>query len=180
MEVKQRRSQYSSNGPIEIVGAIKNGAELTVMAGLFAFIGSTYNSPEATLVSYILKICLGAFVAAHIQRAALSFLDPSGKHFKRWFVVSAGAGLAVIMAVQFLVLVPVLAAVERQLRATPPALPLQADPSPAGTRALPSPSTAAPKPAAAPSAATAAAPAPTVPPSAGPNRSSSPEARKPD
>lgn len=180
MEFKQGRSGHSGNGPVEIVGAIKNGAELTVMAGLFAFIGSNYDSPEATLVSYILKICLGAFVAAHIQRAALSFLDPNQKHFKKWFIFSAGAGLAAIMAVQFLVLVPVLAAVDRQLRATPPAIQPQAAPLPAGTQALPSPGTAAPKPVAAPSTEAAAAPAPTVPPSAAPNRSSSPEARKPD
>lgn len=165
---------------LHIVSVIKNTAELLVVTGLFSFIGKAYQSPQATVVSTILLFALGAYISASIQHYTL-MIPRLGKKYHGWlFGISVLAAFAIATTLQIFVLAPTIKAIERQLAATPPALQLQAAPSPAGNQGQTSAGTAAPKPSSAPSAAAAAAPAPSVPPSAAPSRSNSPEARKPD
>jgi multidrug transporter EmrE-like cation transporter len=165
---------------MRLVGVIKNAAELLVMIGLFSFIGKAYFSTEATIVSYALLIALGAHVSAGIQYYMMKIPKSGHKHFGKILLLSGIAGVAITSAINLTIVAPTLRAIERQLAATPPALQLQAVPSPAGNQGQTSAGTAAPKLAAAPSAAAAAAPAPIAPPSAAQSRSSTPAERKPD
>lgn len=168
--------------PLEGVMAVKNIAELAVLAGLFSYIGNSFDSDAATILSWVLKAGLGVMLGITVQKfAALVFgPKPGTKNYKTMFIISGVLGLVLLIAIHVLLIMPVLGAIERQQSATPLALQPQAVPSPAETRVLPAPGTDAPRPAADPSAAAAAVPAPSVPPSVGPTRSNSPEARKPD
>lgn len=178
---RERAKRDIANDPaLDVVGAIKNGAELAVVAGLFSFIGTNYESREALIVSIVLKVSLAVFIAAHIQHRIMNIAAPEKKHFFLKLLLSAVLGVCGLFVIQVYLIGPVLKAIERQLAATPPALQLQAAPARAGTQAQPSAGTGAPRPAAASSAAAAAEPAPSVPPSDALTRSSSPEARKPD
>lgn len=165
---------------VSVIQTVKNGAELATLAGLFSFIGKTYQSAPAYWASLALTLALTLFITVHVNSFFLGFAKPGSKRYVPAFMLSALLGLAASMSLQLWVMVPVIAAIERQVAATPPVPQLPAAPSPAETPALRAPGTDAPKPAAAPSAAAAAAPAPSVPPSAGLTRSSSPEARTPD
>lgn len=178
---RERAKRDIANDPaLDVVGAIKNGAELAVVAGLFSFIGTNYESREALIVSIVLKVSLAVFIGAHIQHRIMNIADSEKKHFFAKLLLSGLLGASTVVAIQVYLISPVLKAIERQLAATPPALQLQAAPARAETQALPSAGTAAPKPVAAPSAEATAAPAPSVLPSVVQTRSSSPEERKPD
>ncbi|MFG3449586.1 hypothetical protein ACGFZ3_13475 [Stenotrophomonas sp. NPDC047960] len=177
---RQRAKQDIENDAgLELVGVIKNGAELAVVAALFSFIGTNFASREALIVSWVLKVSLAVFIASHIQHRMMNIATPGRKHYYPKIILSAALGVAVLMMVHFWVITPVLGAIERQMAATQPLPQPQDDPARAERQALPSAGTAAPKPAAAPSAPAARAPAATVPPSAAPSRSSTPEARRP-
>lgn len=182
MKARSASEGQNDSDPLEGVIAVKNIAELAVLAGLFSYIGKNFDSDAATIVSWVLKAGLGVMLGITVQKFAFLLFSPKpgDKNYKTTFIVSGGLGLVLLIAIHVFLMVPVLGAIERQQSATPPAPQLQASPARAGIQAQPSAGTAAPKPAAAPSAEATAAPAPSVLPSAAPTRSSSPEERKPD
>lgn len=158
MKARSAPQGQKDTDPLEGVMAVKNIAELAVLAGLFSYIGKNFDSDAATIVSWVLKAGLGVMLGITVQKfAALIFgPKPGNKNYKATFIVSAVLGLVLLIAIHVFLIMPVLGAIERQQSATPPAPQLPIFPSHAEIPASTSPGTAAPKPAAAPSAAAAA------------------------
>ncbi|MDH1660762.1 hypothetical protein N5E02_04950 [Stenotrophomonas sp. GD03777] len=167
-------------GALRGVQTIKNCAELATLAGLFMFIANTYDSKPAFWVSLALVGSLATFITIHVNNLFLRIARPGTKGYVPLFILSVALGFTSTVLIEVKVMVPVLLAIEKQIAATPPGQQLPVFPAHAEIPAQPSAGTAAPKPVAVPSAEATAAPAPTVPLSVAPNRSSSPEARKPD
>lgn len=165
---------------LRAIQTLKNGAELATLTGLFTFIAKAYESKPALWVANALTLALIFFIAVHVNSFFLGFAKPGSRRFVPTFIISASLGLGATLFVQKVLLFPVVAAIERQVAATPPLRPLPVAPAPVGNPAQPSADIGGPKPGAAPSAAASAAPAPSVPPSAAQSRSNTPEARKPD
>lgn len=167
-------------GTLQAISIIKTSAELATLGALFSFIAKAYESEPARWVSVALIVSLGMFLTVHILRWSFRFVIPSSKYFVPALIASAAISLATTITLQKKVMFPVIAAIERQVSATPPVTTLRDGPVPSGSPVLPKQDTAAPIPPSVQTPQAVVAPAPSAPPSVDPIRSSTPEARKPN
>lgn len=159
---------------------VKTTIELASLVAAMNFIARAFETPVAKILSSLLLILLGAHISIAIQKLTTVFVTPK-REFKRFliFCICLLLGVAISIAIQMKVILPILHAIERQLDTTLPPKAPQGSHEPSGTPTPAKPKIDAPKQHANPPKPIEGSPAPSAQPSDAQSRNSSHVERKP-